>query len=193
MKHPQVWIKSIIENESNDIAWEQKIVFREKNNQRLSKKENGFDIFIYNIDEIKDNSDAKALKYNFSQNIQTENDGCLVEDSFSVTKNGEYIYEIIPVLPKYSIFEKNKDVLVNCNLEEIIASIDSFRAINIVRPKPKPVITAPYPLTYKVVNGKLVCAKENDKPRKSKKDKGHHLDMECCLDPDEDPNPWCTY
>jgi hypothetical protein len=44
------------------------------------------------------------------------------------------------------------------------------------------------------VNGKLVCAKKNDKPRKSLNgNKRGHLDMECCLDPDETPNPWCTY
>jgi len=61
------------------------------------------------------------------------------------------------------------------------------------RPKPKPRITAPKPVSFKVVGGKLVCAKKNDKPRKSRQNKGKHLDMECCLDPDEYPNPWCTY
>lgn len=64
------------------------------------------------------------------------------------------------------------------------------------KPKPapsKPKITAPKPVSFRVVGGKMVCAKKNDKPRKSKQHKGKHLDMECCLDPDETPNPWCTY
>ncbi len=53
---------------------------------------------------------------------------------------------------------------------------------------------APLPVSAKKVNGKLVCAKKNDKPRKSKENhNGMHWDRECCLDPDEWPNPWCTY
>ena len=47
----------------------------------------------------------------------------------------------------------------------------------------------------KLVNGKYVCKKKHDYVGKSKKNnKGYlHLDLECCLDPDEYPNPWCTY
>ena len=47
----------------------------------------------------------------------------------------------------------------------------------------------------KLVNGKYVCAKKHGYVGKSKKNnKGYlHLDLECCLDPDEYPNPWCTY
>jgi hypothetical protein len=43
--------------------------------------------------------------------------------------------------------------------------------------------------------GRLVCDKKNDKPGKSKENnKGKiHMDMECCLDPDEYPNPHCYY
>jgi hypothetical protein len=60
--------------------------------------------------------------------------------------------------------------------------------------KPKPKITAPKPATYKVDNaGRLVCGKKNDKPKKSSKNKKLHLDMECCLDPNEIPNPHCYY
>ncbi|NTW89551.1 MAG: hypothetical protein HGB37_01380 [Candidatus Moranbacteria bacterium] len=55
------------------------------------------------------------------------------------------------------------------------------------------VISAPYPNSYKKVNGRLVCAKKNDHPEKSKKNKKKHMDMECCLDPDEIPNPHCYY
>jgi len=72
-----------------------------------------------------------------------------------------------------------------------------FDLIPIQRPKPlppKPKITAPMPLDYKEVGGRLVCRKgSSDKPSKSNKGKGKHLDMECCLDPDEYPNPHCYY
>lgn len=53
---------------------------------------------------------------------------------------------------------------------------------------------APSPNMYKTDDsGRKVCSKKNDKPSKSKQKKGIHLDMECCLDPDEIPNPHCYY
>lgn len=61
------------------------------------------------------------------------------------------------------------------------------------RPVVRPVVAAPYPKSYKKVDGRLVCAKKNDHPSKSKKNKKGHMDMECCLDPDEIPNPHCHY
>lgn len=45
----------------------------------------------------------------------------------------------------------------------------------------------------KIVNGRPMCAKKNDKPKKSKQNKRAHIDRECCLDPDEVPNPRCVY
>lgn len=54
-------------------------------------------------------------------------------------------------------------------------------------------IHVPMPYIYKTENGRKVCATKNDHPRKSKKGKGTHMDMECCLDPDEYPNPHCYY
>jgi hypothetical protein len=65
-------------------------------------------------------------------------------------------------------------------------------------PKPviyKPKITAPKPaaITKRDGLGRQTCAKERDKPSKSRRHKGRNMDMECCLDPDEYPNPWCHY
>lgn len=60
--------------------------------------------------------------------------------------------------------------------------------------KRKPVIKAPMPYVYKVDSlGRRVCNKKNDHPGKSKQNKKKHMDMECCLDPDEIPNPNCYY
>lgn len=49
------------------------------------------------------------------------------------------------------------------------------------------------PYIYKMKDGRRVCSTKNDKPGKSKKNKKIHMDMECCLDPDETPNPNCYY
>lgn len=44
------------------------------------------------------------------------------------------------------------------------------------------------------VNGRRVCEHKKDKGNKSKQDgKDVHIDRECCLDPDEIPNPRCYY
>jgi hypothetical protein len=45
----------------------------------------------------------------------------------------------------------------------------------------------------KMVNGRPMCAKKNDKGSKSDKYNYVHVDQECCLDPDEIPNPRCSY
>lgn len=87
-------------------------------------------------------------------------------------------------------------VEISDQFPEFYSIVSTLNPIEIVRPKPvppKPKITAPFLVTYKKVDGKLVCAKKNDKPKKSKNKKGKHLDMECCLDPDEYPNPHCYY
>ncbi len=41
--------------------------------------------------------------------------------------------------------------------------------------------------------GRMVCAHDDDAPKKSTRDKPVHKDMQCCLDPDEIPNPFCYY
>lgn len=54
---------------------------------------------------------------------------------------------------------------------------------------------APIPAAGIKVGDHWVCDKKNDKPTVSKvNNRGKvHWDRECCLDPDEWPNPWCTY
>ena len=113
---------------------------------------------------------------------------------YSIAK-GDYIYNIVPAVgesgERFSDPEKETTRL----FPEYKEAVSVFKFISIVRPqaKSKPRITAKRPVSAKVAGGKLVCAKKNDKPRKSKQNKGKHLDLECCLDPDEYPNPWCAY
>ncbi len=60
--------------------------------------------------------------------------------------------------------------------------------------KRKPAIRAPKPYVFdKDSLGRMVCNKKNDHPGKSDQNKKKHMDMECCLDPDEIPNPNCYY
>ncbi|MFA5925652.1 MAG: hypothetical protein WC831_01850 [Parcubacteria group bacterium] len=115
---------------------------------------------------------------------------------YSIAK-GDYIYNIVPAVSESGERYSNPEKETSVQFPEYKEAVNSFGFIPVVRPqsKPKPKITARKPVAAKLVNGKLVCAKKNDKPHKSKK-KSHkpgHLDLECCLDPDETPNPWCTY
>lgn len=52
---------------------------------------------------------------------------------------------------------------------------------------------APSLASAKIVNGRYVCAHKKDKPRMSRKYDEVHVDRQCCLDPDEIPNPRCDY
>jgi hypothetical protein len=83
------------------------------------------------------------------------------------------------------------------NFPEFFSIASSFNLIDIKRVKPAPRaprVYAPMPIAkVKVIGGKMVCARKNDHPSKSDKHKKKHLDMECCLDPDEYPNPNCYY
>ncbi|MBU2025722.1 hypothetical protein KJ912_03205 [Patescibacteria group bacterium] len=130
------------------------------------------------------------------QKVSVDEDNPCYEPAYfySITK-GNFIFNIIPAVgesgERFAKPEKETTKL----FPEYKEAVNSFKFIPIVRPqaKAKPKITAKHPVSAKMVNGKLVCAKKNDKPRKSKQNKGIHMDMECCLDPDEIPNPWCTY
>lgn len=54
--------------------------------------------------------------------------------------------------------------------------------------------TVPQPALYRVdAQNRKVCRDKDDYPLESNKNKGIHLDNECCLDPDEIPNANCFY
>lgn len=103
----------------------------------------------------------------------------------------------------YSDFFPNVDNRANVLIQTQVAQLEKKSDPAVISTEPikypikktveNPRITAPRPVSYDNVNGKLVCDKKNDHPTKSKKGKGKHLDMECCFDPDEYPNPWCYY
>jgi len=183
----------------------------------------GFDVAIYSTgkmespnqtNEVKKKDDAPentsecyfseemtlGQENNAFQQVSVREGNACYESTyfFSITKDN-YLYNVVPV------FKDGADVPVNIgedvskNFPEYKEAVASLKFIPIERPKvaknpSKPRISARRPVSAKVVGGRLVCAKKNDKPGKSQNgNKPGHMDMECCLDPDETPNPWCTY
>ena len=119
---------------------------------------------------------------------------------YQVTK-GKYVYDIIPKIanPADSADYTYVSVTDEVTPETVKASASfKFKSVDPIVAKPKSVstksrISAPKPVSFAVAGGRMVCAKKNDHPGKSKQGKGKHMDMECCLDPDEYPNPHCYY
>lgn len=210
----------IVKNPSTSKA-DYRVAFTNKN-QEENKNFSGFEVAVYDINKMKEFylTDEFPKKRDNSSTDNCDNiEGHLIETGdyaaeeiyiplgddcydpilfFSVT-DGQYIYNIVPTLKNGSDFAGDPMIGISDELPEFFVAISQFENIDIIKPKakpkPKPVkITIPIPASYKIDNlGRLVCAKKNDKPSKSKKNKRKHLDMECCLDPDEYPNPNCYY
>jgi hypothetical protein len=184
----------------------------------------GFNVVIYpakkidsleNTNEIEKKDDApddmSTCQFSEEMTLGEENiafqkvsissgNACFEPTYFFSATNGGYLYDIIPVAKDGAEVPENFEQEVNKNFPEYNQVVSSFKFIPVARPAArkaapaKPRITAPRPVSAKVVGGKLVCAKKNDHPGKSQNgNKPGHMDMECCLDPDERPNPWCTY
>ncbi len=182
----------------------------------------GFDMVIYpakkvgsleNTNDIQKKEDAPEDTSNcqFSQdltlgdgnnkfqkvNIQEDN-VCYKEAYFFSTSKGNYTYDIIPIAKDGADPVSNPEQDVNKNFPEYQKVVSSVEFIPIARPvvvktaPAAPKVTARRPLAARVVLGRLVCPFKNDHPSHSKT-KGHHMDEDCCIDPDESPNPWCTY
>jgi len=218
LKYPDSWGKPAGKPRTRGVKWEYRYTFRKKENSENSLL--GFDVVIYDgkakkslldTEEItaKDNS-ATAQDSSACDNIQGHlaeyenfsaeeisigaNDECFGQNYFFSLTGERYIYNIVPAKDEDSAGSADFRKEVLKSYPEFVQSAASFELIAIKSPKPKPPApTARRPVAAKKVNGKLVCAKKNDKPRESKKTSKKHLDLECCLDPDEYPNPWCTY
>lgn len=125
-------------------------------------------------------------------------DACFEPAYFFNIKKDNYLYDIIPIAKEGADIPVDIERDAGKNFPEYKEVVASLKFIPMSRPAvskslAKPRISARRPVAAKVVGGRLVCAKKNDHPRKSKQNKPGHLDLECCLDPDERPNPWCSY
>lgn len=221
IKYPQNWNIPVVRPYSRSSSAVYRISFA-PNDKKVENNIVGFDVVIYDISKTKElfqtDEFPKLKDLSLQESGQCKNieghlletgdypaeevyipvtDDCYGSALFFSVVSGQYIYNIVPKIKNEAVLENDLMVEVSDNLPEFFASVSSFENIEIVRPKPRavaPKITAPRPASYKVDQfGRLVCEKKNDKPGKSDKGKGKHLDMECCLDPDEYPNPHCHY
>jgi hypothetical protein len=215
--HPDSWTNMQYKSAMEKSARYETIYKFRKNTEGEDDIFFGYDVVVYSIKKIhdidktneirkKDDSPEDISECSFSKEADSEevsnqyqkvsigdDNPCFEPAYFYSVSEGNYIYNIVPALKDDTEKFSNPEENVNKNLPEFKEAVDSFKLIPIVRPKPKPTITARRPISAKIVGGKLVCAIKNDKPHKSDNNKPGHLDLECCLDPDERPNPWCTY
>jgi hypothetical protein len=220
LKYPKDWLDPVAKKAPIGALWEQKIQFRLSQTSEENPFE-GFDVIIYPISKVKElfgtdefpklkNEELRSVSecavieghlletgdYPAEEIYVPSNDACYNAALFFTNTRGDYIYNIAPKIKDGSGLAGDPAREVASHIPEFFAVVSDWELIDIQRPKPvppKPRITAPMPASYKIVDGRLVCAKKNDNPGKSKQNKGRHMDMECCLDPDEYPNPHCYY
>lgn len=220
LKYPNIWSDPIVRKAPAGALWEQKVEFRAKQVDEEAPFE-GFDVVVYSLAKVKNLENMDEFPRFKSEELRMEedckiieghlletgdypaeeiyvpaNDTCYNAALYFTNTRGSYTYNLVPKLKNGWGFAGDLSEEIKSHIPEFFAAASTLELIDIVRPKPvavKPKITAPKPVSYKIVGGKMVCEKNKDKPGKSGKNKGKHLDMECCLDPDEYPNPWCYY
>lgn len=221
LKYPNDWNKPILKNATSKDKWEYRYQFRKPETDE-NQTYGGLDVVVYNVKKVKEitNTDefptvknqelkdqgvcqeieghvAENAEYPAEQIYIDANDDCYNRAYFYTLTRDEYIYNIVPILAEDREGAIPSEQELIKDFPEFISVASTFNLIDIVRPKPKPAlpkIDAPMPFVYaKDSLGRLVCNKKNDHPGKSKQNKKKHMDMECCLDPDEYPNPHCYY
>ncbi len=220
LKYPATWSTPASQAAPSGSTWQYRWQFRQPASEVGGDSFVGFDVLVYSITKAKDFSATDEFVYKDLGQVRSESscqqlekyliesedwemhqvyvsptDDCYETTFFFSLNRDEYVYNLVPVFLNQEDSSDDRK-LIEQNSPQFLATAATFNLTEIVRPKVpvKPKITAPKPVSYRIDSqGRMVCAKKNDKPSKSKKDKGKHLDMECCLDPDEYPNPWCYY
>ena len=222
LKYPENWNKPALKNATSRAKWEYRYQFR-KSEVSESNPYIGFDVAVYNVNKIKELSNTDEFPTVKNEELKEQgacqeieghlaenedypaeqiyipfDDDCYNPAYFYTLTSDEYMYNIVPILSgeEEKTIQSEKEIIQN--LPEFISAASTFNLIDIKRPKVtlKPVVRAPMPFVYDVDSfGRKVCNHKHDHPQKSdKKDhKKGHMDMECCLDPDEVPNPNCYY
>lgn len=126
-------------------------------------------------------------------------DKCFQEAYFFSVTWGGYTYNVVPKIGEV-------DNPIGGGLKPgIISAFPKFFELTstLVLPQKEKVVekdtTANKPVVTKKTPPRRVlislgrCAHKNDHPRKSKTKKHRHMDEDCCMDPDEWPNPRCQY
>ncbi len=220
LKYPDGWTDPVFQKSIPGSVWEQKIQFRLSQTEEKNPFE-GVDVTVYNISKVGQLADTYEFPKLKNEELSSENecinieghlletgdypaeeiyipanDACYNAALFFTNTRDAHIYTIVPKLKEGSGLAGDPAKEIRNHIPEFFSIASTWRLIDIRRPKtvsPKPRITAPMPVSSISVDGRRVCAKKNDHPGKSNQNKGKHLDMECCLDPDEYPNPNCYY
>lgn len=221
LKYPANWNFPLNQRKTADNKWEARYQFR-FNNPNPENLLEGFDLTVYENSKVKSlfqTAEFPLLKNpeqkdaSVCQNIQGHiietgdypaeeiyigpDDDCFYPTLFFTINQGSYTYNLSPKFKESLLLNNDPQIELTNSFPEFFSIASTLSNIEIVRPKPtpiKPKISASMPVSFKKDNqGRLVCDKKNDKPGKSNKTNKKHLDMECCLDPDEYPNPHCYY
>lgn len=219
IKHPDSWTNmSYRTSASKNSLYETIYKFRKDSNGENDPYV-GFDVAIYStkkagsVDQAndlqkKDNAPEDTSICPFSQNLTlgegdttfqkvsvSRGNACYKPAYFFSATNGDYMYDIVPVAKDGAETPENLEQDVNKNFPEYKQVVASLKFIPVTQPviDSRPRITAPHPVAGTVVSGRIICSAKHDHPSYSNKHKGKHLDEDCCPDPDEYPNPWCSY
>lgn len=220
LKYPDGWADPVVQKPNTGSIWEQKIRFSPGQTDEKNPFD-GFDVTVYNVSKAKELADTYEFPKLKNEELSSEekcinveghlletgdypaeeiyipaNDACYNATLFFTNTRDNYIYTIVPEIKDGSGLAGDPAKEIRNHIPEFFSVASTWRLIDIRRPKPivkKPKSNAPMPVSHIVVDGRKVCAKKNDHPGKSNQSKGKHLDMECCLDPDEYPNPHCYY
>ena len=221
LKYPENWNKPVSKSAARGASWKYRYEFRRKevaeDDQYI-----GFDVIVYDVkkvkelsstdefpavkdEELKEQGACQEVAEYFTENENypadrvyvSPNDGCYYPTYFFTLTREEYMYNVVPVLKNEEGNDSQTERKIIKNFPEFISAASTFNLIDIKKPAvvSKPKITAPKPVagTKRDSQGRRVCAEKHDNPGKSDQHKKKHLDMECCLDPDEYPNPHCYY
>lgn len=222
LKYPEGWSKPLLKDSSSADRWEYLYQFRKKEIGE-SDAYAGFDLVVYNTTETKEFSGTDEFPSAKSEEAKLRDDCQNVEKYGSIDENYSaekvyvdwdndcydpayfytlardgYIFNIVPVPVGGEEEQFRSEGEIREIFPEFAAASSTLKLVDIERPKfavRKLKINAPFPNATlgRDALGRLVCVKKNDHPEKSDVHKHKHMDMECCLDPDEYPNPWCYY
>lgn len=202
IKYPKEWgIPKEEKPADAKLAYEHKIQFVG------GDKADGFSVFVYNSSKKSETAPEENPYPNLRKLTTSE----LASGTIKNSSTGENCSatEVVNIRKSYyleRVYFKNLNkgkftysLVANNISPENYYIFSTFKFKEAVAAKPRTNtprrISGRMPADYKIIGGRLVCSKSNDKPGKSKKNnKGKiHMDMECCLDPDEIPNPNCYY
>lgn len=223
IKHPDSWTSMSFKTATTKTARYETVYKFRKDQSGENDPYVGFDVAVYPVkkaasvadtNDVQKKSDASedtsscqpsqdmtlGEENNVFQKVNVKKDNVCFEPAyfFSIKKDN-YLYDIVPVAKEGAEMPANPEQDVAKNFPEYKQAVASFKNIAISRPlnvskaTSRPAVKARRLSGGKVIGGRIVCASKHDKPRKSRQGKGHHMDEDCCIDPDESPNPLCSY